>query len=268
MPEPTKEELEQTRLDKAVQDAIDKLFAAPNWRARVTDTVRDSFKSRESNRKLKERVTELEKLLDDAKPKDGSVVLTKEDGVVWAAFQKLGKKPEELTTVLTEHKTLADAERLRKESEGFADAAESLGFKNIPALTRMLTRENLVLEFKDVRVKDENDKTVIQRTPFVRPKADDKATPEFLGEYLEREVPEFIPIFEAEPAGKDGDEEGGEEKETPAAGTRRGTMTPVSRSGVQIAATRGARETPAVPRDAKKLKEMEDEARASGNYAM
>lgn len=259
MPEATKEDL-----DKSVQEAIDKLFASPNWRARVTDTVRDSFKSRESSRKLKEQVTDLQKQLDDAKPKDGSVVLSKEDAAIWAAFQKLGKKPEELTKVLSEHETLSKDATARKEEEGFKDAAESLGYKNVPALTRMLTRENLVLEFKDVRTKGEDDKTTVVRTPFVRPKADDKAVPEALDEYLEREVPEFIPIFEAEPSTGDDDEEG-ETEERP---TRRTTQDRQTTGGVRIAATRNARETAPITRDKKKLEEEEANQRASGTYAM
>jgi len=259
MADATKEDL-----DKSVQEAIDKLFASPNWRARVTETVRDSFKSRESSRKLKDQVTDLQKQLDDAKPKDGSVVLSKEDAAIWMAFGKLGKKPEELTKVLSDYATLSAEATARKEAEGFADAAEALGFKNVPALTRMLTRENLVLEFKDVRSKDENDKTIVTRTPFVKPKGDDKAELESLDEYLEREVPEFLPIFESDPVA--GAEEEGETEERP---TRRTTLdrTPAI-GGVRIAATKGARETTPVTRDKKKLEEEEANQRAGGHYAM
>lgn len=259
MPEATKEDL-----DKSVQEAIDKLFASPNWRARVTETVRDSFKSRESSRKLKDQVADLQKQLDDAKPKDGSVVLSKEDAAIWTAFGKLGKKPEELTKVLSDYEVLSKEATERKEAEGFADAAEALGFKNVPALTRMLTRENLVLEFKDVRSKDENDKTIVTRTPFVKPKGDAKAELEALDEYLEREVPEFLPIFESEPS--TGEEEEGEEEKP----TRRTTLdrSTVATGGVRIAATKGARETTPVARDKKRLEEEEANQRTGGHYAM
>jgi len=274
MPEPTADERAAE-----IRAAVERMFSGSNWRKSAEETVKDNFKIRRKLQEAKTRITELEA----AAPKDGAVVLKKEDSEELVAYRALGKVAD-LKTVVAEHGALKVKDQARTEQESFAEAAESLGYKNVVALTRVLTREGLVLEFKDVRVKGEDGKFTVERVPQVRPKADDKAQLEPLDDYLQRELPDFIAVFESEPSGgdEDGDDDAGDEKDGAAEmeelttslqgeqdtgrSVKRGKTV---RGGVAIAATRNVNGVPSVAgKNQKKMEQIEKEARESSMYVL
>lgn len=287
MPDDPNKDKEQ----KELKDLLGSIFNSTNWRERVEREMRDKFRLTRKLALARKETDELKEQLETAKPKDGSVVMTKADSEELVAYRALVPKSADLKVILTEHGTLKAKDEERAMEAQFAEAGEALGWENIPALTRFLKRENLVLEFKETSEKDEDGKRILTRLPYVRPKADEKAAPVALDEYVEKEVPEFIDIFATAPAlGEDDDdegtEEGGEGNELVGAGAGGGIRRTdigargrqVTRSeararggdrstGVRIAGTRGVR-ADAVPgtRDKKTLEKAEEDARRSGVY--
>ena len=262
MPDPTPVDVQGE-----IRTTLDKLFGSSNWRGRVEETVKDNFKLRRRYTDLKNKFDELEKTM----PKDGEVLFKKSDVELFEAFKKLGKKPEEITAVFTEHGTLKVKDQERVDEAKYVDAAEALGYKNVPALTRVLTREQLVLDFKDVRQKDEEtQKVVTVRMPVVRPKADEKAALEPLEDYLDREMPDFIAVFQSDPEEAENAEEEDLERQDDGIPARAATRSErMSRRGVTIASTKGIGPTltPA-SKNKKVLDKAEEEARASGQYSI
>lgn len=261
-----------TATEQSVQDILAKIFSSANWRGEVEKTVK-------RNSKLLSRVKELQSVVDrfsahfnveTGAPKEGKL-LTKEQAADYDAFVALGVKPADLKTVVEEHGKLKIQASERAEEEKYVEAAEALGFENVPALTRWLKREKLALEFKEQRVKDEESgKTVIQKLPFVRPAGDEKAVAEALDEYIEREVPEFVDVFKFRPAADDEEAGGGaetEEDDIVARASREATERVRSSKGVRIPATRAAGNG-GRSRDTKKLEQIEAEARASQQYSL
>jgi hypothetical protein len=245
-----------------IQAKIDEIFGSSNYRGRVEQVVKESYKYRRRAKAAEDELAALKLKL----PKEGEqVVLSKTDADELTAFRALGKVAD-LTVMKTEHATLSTKKAEADEAQRFADAGEALGYKNIPALTRFMIREQLHLEMQDSRREDPDDpsKKITVRLPFVRPKADEKAKLVPLDEYIEEQVPEFIDAFASEPE-SDEEQELDEEQEEPAARRRSVRQQP----GVTIAATPGARRGAAAPatRDKKVLEEMEKTARGSGMYS-
>jgi hypothetical protein len=258
---------------QSVEDILQKIFSSSNWRSEVEKTVRRNEKLL---RKLKTQQDVLDRIgakfnLETGEPKEGKL-LTKEEAAAYDAFVKLGKKPEELTVIVKEHGELKIKEDERAEEEKYEDAANALGFENVPALTRWLKREKLHLEFKDQRVEDpDTGKKVVQKLPFVRPAADDKAALVALDEYIEQEVPEFIDVFKTKPASEEVEEAGGSEgddEDIVTRAAREASDRVRGGSGVKVPATRSATSQPSRNKDAKKLEQIEQEARSSQQYAL
>jgi hypothetical protein len=273
MPEPENDKTGAAELRRM----LDEIFGASNWKARVEEEMRNVLKVRRKNQQLSDRIKELE----GAAPKDGAVVIKKEEMEELTAFRALALKPADITTLKTEHTALKAKQEERDAEELFAEAGEALGYKNIPALTRFLKRENLVIEMKDSRTKDEENpgKWLVSRIPVVKPKGDDKAEPMPLDEYVQTEVPEFESIFQTAPEEED-DEEGAEgtlsgDGSTTGirapAGTRQQTRHERAirtGTGVPIAGTPRVRPnvTPNT-RDSKVIEEATETARKSGTYS-
>lgn len=230
-----------------VRSQVEKITASKNWRAQMERLVRANV---EMEQKLK--------VAADTAPKveDGGRILTKVEAESFKKFEELKLKPEDIGKLQTDYAKLAAKETERSEEEQYGDAAESYEWPNVAAVKRFLKREGLHLEFKDVRTKDEDNKTVITRTPMVRPKADDKADLRPLNDYVEEEFPEIIDIFKTEPKAK-------EESET----TTSKTTAP---EGLRIPSIPGARPSTAAPseKNAKTIEKMTQEAQASGTYAL
>lgn len=251
----------QEEVKRLAAEIADAALNSANRRKSMIKIAEDAARLRLENETLKTKVTDL----TAKQPKDGSVSLTKEEGEAWTAYVALGK-PADLKTLTTEHADLKAKQAERDAEAQYADAAEALGWENAAVATRWLKREPIVLTFQDVRTKDDDGKTIVTRTPMVRPKADEKATPVPLADYVDENAPEFAEIFASAPAeGEAGDDE----EDKPA---RRATKAPLGNSngtgGVPIAAMRGARQTATpVTRDKKKLEEIENAALRTGTYS-
>jgi hypothetical protein len=273
------------------------LAAMASMRAELAELDKLSGTAKErhildKNFKLRRKIEQLR--IDNAKlaeaaPKDGALVLSKDDAAEYQAFKKLNLKAADLEKTIKEHGELKAKDAERSEEELFADAAEALGFENLPLFMRTMMREGLHLEFKDERVKDdETGKTETVRVPMVRAKADDKAQLAPLAEYLETELgTEFITAFQIAPDEGEGAEEAeGEERSGSESFTRtasrvsagdpdarraaarsaqRGTSN--GSNGVRIPVTRNARPSTGASRDAKKEKEAFEEKARNPIYA-
>ncbi len=263
-----------SRIDRS---SLDQIFSSSNWRRSVENTVHELQRKNDrllrKNRELRERVTTLE----ESEPEDGGLVLSKDDAAAFDAFKKLNLKADDITKSLKELEDLRAKETERSTEEHLAEAAEALGFENVALFTRMLKREGLHLEFKDERKKnDETGKTEVTRTPMVRLAKDDKAALEPLNDYLEREMPEIVPVLQAEPvAGGSEDDEDGELAGAGVGGstsdrsTRR-TITAERNgsSGVSIPVTRGVRPSTGAAREDRRLDERLEQKRAAGGYRL
>jgi hypothetical protein len=262
-----------------VTDLLNRIFNSSNWRGEVEKTVKKNTRLQQL---VRDQKAQLDKFavkfnLETGEPKEGKL-LTKEEAAVYQAVVDLKVTPENLKTIIAEHGKLKAKDDERAKEEQFADAAEALGFENVPALTRWLTREKLVLEFKDQRVEDEDTgKKVLMRMPYVRPAEDEKAVLEPLEEYIEREVPEFLDIFKTKPESDDDEEEGGREEggdldtdemvRRASADAERRVSGKGGKSGVRVPATRSARSDNAGTKDSKKLADLEKDSRSSSLYS-
>lgn len=254
-------------IKRLAAEIADAALNSSHRRQKLIQIAEDAARLRLANEKLEAQIVELKAKA----PKDGAVSLTKEEGEAWAAYVALGK-PADLKTLTVEHADLKTKQAERDAEEQYADAAEALGWENVAVATRWLKREPIVLTFADVRTKDDEGKTVVTRTPMVRPKADEKATPVPLADYVDENAPEFADIFASAPAeGEEGEGEG----EQPTRHVPRGTSANSHSSGnangnggVPIAAMRGARMTATpVTRDKKKLEEIEAASLKTGAYS-
>jgi actin-related protein len=210
--------------------------------------------------------------LETGEPKEG-VLLGKDDAAVWKAFTELKLKPEDIKKMSEEYGKLKAKDNERIQEEEFADAAEALDYENVPALTRWLLREKLVLEFKDQRIEVEQEdgtkKKVLKRMPYVRPANDDKATLSPLEEYIENEVPEFVDIFKTLPEGddEDGKDESGDDGDIVIrAATDAQERVRKQRGGVRVPATRSARMDNGSNKDKRTIEQLEKEARGNSMY--
>lgn len=265
-----------------VQNLLSQIFNSSNWRGEVEKTVKKNARLQTLVREMKAQLDKFTAKFDltTGEPKEGKL-LTKDEAAVWVAFTELKLKPEDIKVMAAEHGKLKAKQDERDAEEKFETAAEALGYENVPALTRWLTREKLVLDFKDQRVEEEQDdgskKKVLKRMPYVRPAEDEKAAFVALEDYIEEQVPEFVAIFKTKPEGdEESDEEGEGSSELDADElVRRASAEAEGRvrggngkgkSGVRVPATRSARGDNANTKDSKKLADIEREARSSQMY--
>jgi hypothetical protein len=168
---------------------------------RETKLLRENYKVRE---KVRELTGQLETATKKVTP-EGATVLTGDDAKAWIAFKALGKKPEELTTVLTEHGTLTQEKAQREAQAALDDVAQSLGITNVRAFKRLIAAEGLTVSTKTVKVKDEESgRMVDEQVPVVLKRGAKEGTePEPLADVLERDFAEDIPTLLAESVSDD-----------------------------------------------------------------
>lgn len=256
-----------------VSDLMNRIFNSSNWRGEVEKTVKKNVRLSE---KLRLQQIILDKLgakfnLETGEPKEGKL-LTKDEATQWDAFAGLKMKPEDIKKMSEEHGKLKIKDDERQQEEQFEKAAEALGYENVPALTRWLLREKLVLEFKDQRVEvelsDGTTKKVLQPMPYVRPAGDDKAASSPLEDYIETEVPEFVDIFKTKPEGSE-EEEGedtGEDIITRAAREATERVRKPARGGVRVPAMKSASKENVGSKDKRTLEDLEKNARVDPMY--
>lgn len=141
--------------------------------------------------------------LRDAQPKDGGTILSKEEAKIYADFKALNLTVEQVTKLRDEHRDLtAKVSKADQEKIDHA-AADALNLRG-ELLSELLTGRGMKVEMKEAIVPDpkDNTKTIKQQIPHIRPLADDKATPEPLSAYVERELKLYEPALRKD-AGKD-----------------------------------------------------------------
>ena len=267
-----------------VQNLLNQIFNSSNWRGEVEKTLKKNVRLQgviKAQKEQLDRFTAKGFNLETGELKEGRL-LSKDEAAQFQLFLDLKLKPEDVKKMSEEHSKFAAKEAERLQEEQFADAAEALGYENIPALTRWLTREKLVLEFKDQRV-DETDesgektgKKKLVRMPYVRPAEDEKAALSPLEDYIEEQVPEFVDVFKIKPGSED-EEDGGADSGTDDANdeefVRRASSEASRRvhggkGGVKVPATRSASSSNSGGRDKKGLEKMEQEARINTMYGI
>lgn len=269
MPDPTPTPKPDDRSSSEFRDFLREMFSGSTSSSKPSDReerlLRENFKQREKTREANERATAAEAKV----PKEGSVILTADQAKEWQALAELKLPVADIKTRLTERDQLSVKDKERTDAEQLAEAGTAIGVTNTKALVKLLKTEGLALEFKDTKVKQDDNSYKTERVPFVR-KADVKdAAPEPLADYIERELSEFIPALTAEP------DAGEESEELPAAERSQDTSTaaPTRRLGEQRtpASTRTpfparSQRTPSSRREQGPSKEDLDRARNSGMY--
>lgn len=170
---------------------------------RVSDqlrTLRDNPASAQADPALRaenERLEDENARLTGLIPAAGAVVLSADDAAKWAAFTKLGKKPEEIEAALKKTVDLEGQIATRDRNTSIAEAATLGGFKP-SVLTDIANRAGaeLHIELRDVTEKVDG-KDVQKKVPHVRKRADDKAQLEPLATYLDRECKDYLPALKA-----------------------------------------------------------------------
>lgn len=257
-----------------VSELVQRIMNSANWRSELEKTVKKNVRLQSLVRDQKVQLDRFAAkfTLETGEPKEGKL-LTKEEAAVYAAFVELKLKPEDVKTMSTEYGKLKAKEDEQKAEEQFETAAEALGYENVPALTRWLTREKLVLDFKDQRVEEEQQdgstKKVLKRMPYVRPSEDEKAAFVPLEDYIEEQVPEFVDVFKSKPDAE-GDEEseteGGGEEDIVGRASREAESRVRPKGGVRVPATRSARTDSGGTKDGRKLADLEKDARHDPMY--
>lgn len=151
--------------------------------------LNDNQKARERARKAEERAEAAEKKI----PKEGSVVITKEEAADFEAYKALGK-PAEVKTTVEKAKTLETEKQEREKSEGFTKAAEAIGY-NGKVLADLALKNDLIIETVD---EQQNGKTV--KVPYAR-KNEDKAVRLPLADFMKKEFADYLPALTAKGGG-------------------------------------------------------------------
>jgi hypothetical protein len=123
----------QRRLERFNNDAM--LMA--------NELYRENYRERESNRRLREQVTELQRRV----PAEGAHVLTAEQAALWTSYQALGA-PQELQQRIEQGQTaIAERDNLRRETT-IRTAAEVAGYKP-SVLTTLAEKDKLALSVRE-----------------------------------------------------------------------------------------------------------------------
>jgi hypothetical protein len=161
-----------------------------------------------------QRINErLEQQLTDAKakvPGDGAVVLTKDEAKLWEGFKALECEPKDVEELIDSYEALLASEEKRELSTVIAKAADDIGW-NRHALPVILRDRGLAAEMREVVIQDDEGQRTKANLLHVRPANKENAPWELVDQYIQRELPEYLPMLESIPA--EGEEAEGEETE-------------------------------------------------------
>lgn len=176
--------LSQSDLEAQVARLLEK--QGGNSTALAMHLLTDNRKLRVKNRKANDRASAAEGKV----PKDGQVVVSKEDNDALTAYKLLGK-PEEVKTKIEKGATLEASNVERDRAEGIASAAKLAQIPQGTLLGKLADpkRENFVIELRD-EVKE--GKTV--KVPFAK-KNEDKAAWMPLLDFVNKELAEYKPAL-------------------------------------------------------------------------
>lgn len=155
----------------------------------------DNEKARDGRRKWKERAEAAEGKI----PKEGQVVLSKEDAASFELYKVLGK-PDEVKKKVEEGATAATTLKDRDTAETIANAASLAQIPNGKLLAKLAgpTRENFIIELRD-EVRE--GKAV--KAPFARKNEANSAFMP-LADFAKKELAEYMPALLAKGEGTNG----------------------------------------------------------------
>jgi hypothetical protein len=156
--------------------------------ATVRHFFRDNKKARDARR---EAERQRDQALEAAKLKPGEVKLTGDDAKAWEAYKALGKKPEELTAIITEHGTLKGTVEATTRKTVTQTAAQAVGY-NPDALTDLVETKGLKLILKKEQVNGQE-----QEMPYVQQEGKD---PVALKAFAESNLSLYLPALTAAPS--------------------------------------------------------------------
>jgi hypothetical protein len=182
--------LSEAELESQVARLLEK--QGGNSTALAMHLLTDNRKLRVKNRKANERATAAEGKV----PKDGQVVVSKEDADALTTYKTFGK-PDEVKTKIEKGVTLEQSNVERERAESIASAAKLAQIPQGTLLGKLADpkRENFVIELRD-EVKE--GKTV--KVPFAK-KNEDKAAWMPLTEFVNKELAEYKPALFAKSEG-------------------------------------------------------------------
>lgn len=160
------------------------------YRERLRE-ARSAGKVTIENPELERQVEDLERENADLMrrvPAEGAVVLTKEQGEQWAAYQQLGA-PKDVAEKLKQGTEAATALTERAAADLVAEAAGLAGFKP-KVLQDLVKTKGLTVELRDQTV---DGKAV--KVPFVKTSQSDAGTA--LGEYAKTHLADYLPALQA-----------------------------------------------------------------------
>jgi hypothetical protein len=159
----------QRRLERFNNDAM--LMA--------NELYRENYRERESNRRLREQVTELQGRI----PADGAHVLTPEDAKLWAEYKALGvptdvkQRIEQGQTAITERDSLSRDKTIR-------EAADATGYKP-SVLTTLAEKDKLAVSVRETNGTREAVVTIEGQPPIL------------LTAYAEQYWSDFLPALQS-----------------------------------------------------------------------
>jgi hypothetical protein len=128
---------------------------------KIADLEKDNQKERDKVRDLTEKAKAL--------PPEGSVVLDAEAAKKHAAFEALGKTPEELGKLTGEVEELKTKDAARTRQDAFAGAVKALGWPEdtVTTLLDMKSLDGALVEVKTEKVAGRDGKQVDTPVPYV-----------------------------------------------------------------------------------------------------
>lgn len=181
---------------KDVDEVVDRLVSRYGTeRAALRVLADENLDHRETARQLKTKIA-----------KDGEVILSADDAKRWAAFQALGKKPEEITAAISENETLRAESAATKQKDVHRKAAEAVGY-DADVLDDFATTRKLRIEMRDTDVVERGKKEK-KPLPYVVTGEGTAAKAEPLTDVVERDFKKYEPALRADvarrPAGTNG----------------------------------------------------------------
>jgi hypothetical protein len=186
----------QTELMSQLVGMIDKRGGGESGaKAIALKLLDDNEKARDGRRKWKDRATAAEAKI----PKEGEVILKKEDAAAFELYKVLGK-PDEVKKKMEEGTTAATTLSERDRQSAIAEAATLAQIPNAKLLAKLADpkKENFIVELRDEVREGKNVKV-----PFAR-KNEDKAAFMPLMDFAKKELGDYMPALLAKGEGGNG----------------------------------------------------------------
>lgn len=167
--------------------------------ARTEKLLRENFRMRE---KLRIALTDAAAAQSKAvAPKDGELLLNKDDAVLFNKWKASGVKVEELPTIIAERDALR-GEKQERDADKVLDTVADMLDVNPLAFRRLVKAEQLTVSVITQKVRNDAGELTDEQVPVVVKRgAPADAKPEPLTDVLERDYAADIPLLSSVPAG-------------------------------------------------------------------